>query len=185
MQEYLSSAKVKKVKGRKERGEKKRSKQRGGVERGRNVPDKSIEHERGYFQSLAESEETTLPPHLRDAHGMQACRIACLSPRRDAKQQMTFHLCASGEQECLQQEQPGRMLRSSHKCQAKDVRKGGRKTMKSDGKRRGIGWASVPGETLMPRETPMRTLRAGVSLWRLAIVFLLQWKRSRRKQDAL
>ena len=42
--EYLSSVKAKKVKGREERGEKKRSKLRGGVERGRNVPDKSIEH---------------------------------------------------------------------------------------------------------------------------------------------
>jgi hypothetical protein len=47
MKEYLSSVKAKKVEGRKERGEKKRSKLRGGVERGRNVPDKSIEHERG------------------------------------------------------------------------------------------------------------------------------------------
>jgi hypothetical protein len=47
MKEYLSRVKAKKVQGRKERGEKKRSKQRGGVERGRNVPDKSIEHERG------------------------------------------------------------------------------------------------------------------------------------------
>ena len=45
--EYLSSVKAKKVKGREEHGEKKRSKLRGGVERGRNVPDKSIEHERG------------------------------------------------------------------------------------------------------------------------------------------
>ena len=44
MKEYLSSVKAKKVSGRKERGEKKRSKLRGGVERGRNVPDKSIEH---------------------------------------------------------------------------------------------------------------------------------------------
>jgi hypothetical protein len=80
------------VEGRKERGEKKRSKQRDGVERGRNVPDKSIEHERGYFQSLAEEEETTFPHRLRDAHGMQACRIACLSTMRDAKLQMALHL---------------------------------------------------------------------------------------------
>ena len=47
MKEYLLSVKAKKVKGREERGEKKRSKLRGGVERGRNVPEKSIEHERG------------------------------------------------------------------------------------------------------------------------------------------
>jgi len=47
MKEYLSSVKAKKVSGRKERGEKKRSKLRGGVESGRNVPDKRIEHERG------------------------------------------------------------------------------------------------------------------------------------------
>jgi hypothetical protein len=46
-EEYLSSVKAKKVEGRKERGEKKRSKLRDSVERGRNVPDKSIEHERG------------------------------------------------------------------------------------------------------------------------------------------
>jgi hypothetical protein len=54
MEDYLSSVKAKKVEGRKECGEKKRSKLRGDVERGRNVPDKSIEYERGYFQSLAE-----------------------------------------------------------------------------------------------------------------------------------
>jgi hypothetical protein len=57
--------------------------------------------------------------------------------------------------------------------------------MKSDGKRRGIGWASVTGETLMPRETPMRTLSSGVSLWRFALVFLLPVQRSRRKHDGL
>lgn len=79
--------------GRKERREKKRSKLRGGVERGRTVPDTSIEHERGYVQSLAEQEETTLPHRLRDAHGMQTCHIACLSPQRDAKPQMALHLC--------------------------------------------------------------------------------------------
>lgn len=62
MQEYLSSAKAKQVEGRKERGEAKRSKPRGGVERGRNVPDKSIEHERWYLQSLAEWSETSFPP---------------------------------------------------------------------------------------------------------------------------
>ena len=91
----------------------------------------------------------------------------------------------AGEQERLQKEQPGRMLRSSHECQAKDVRKGGRKAMKSDGKRRGSGWTSVTGETLIPRETPMRTLRAGLSLWRFALVFLLRLQRSRRKHDGL
>jgi len=47
MKEYLSSVKAKKVAGREERGEKKRSKLRGGVESGRNLPEKSIEHERG------------------------------------------------------------------------------------------------------------------------------------------
>jgi len=92
VQEYLSSVKAKKVEGRKERGEKKRSKLRGGVERGRNVPDKSIEHKRGSVQSLAEQYETTFPHRLRDAHGMPACRIACLSPLRDAKLQMALHL---------------------------------------------------------------------------------------------
>ena len=93
--EYLSSVKAKKVKGREERGEKKRSKLRGGVERGRNVPDKSIEHTaRGCFQSLAEEEERTFPHRFRDAHGMQACRIACLSTMRDVKLQMALHLCA-------------------------------------------------------------------------------------------
>jgi len=150
------------------------------------VPDKRIEHERGYFQSLAE-EETTFPHCLRDAHGMQACRIACQSSMRDVKLQMALHLCASGEQEreCLQKEQPGRMLRSSHECQAKDVGKGGGKAMKSDGKRRGSGGTSVTGETLIPRETPMRTLRAGLSLWRFAVLFLLWLKRSRRKHDGL
>ena len=93
MKEYLSSVKAKKVSGREERGEKKRSKLRGGVESGRNVPDKSIEHERGYFQSLTESYETTFPHRLRDAHGKQTCTIACLSPMRDAKLQMALHLC--------------------------------------------------------------------------------------------
>jgi hypothetical protein len=67
---------------------KKRSKLRGGVESDRNVPDKSIEHERGEFQSLAEQYETTLPHRFRDAHGMQTCHIAGLSPMRDAKLQM-------------------------------------------------------------------------------------------------
>ena len=42
--EYLSSVKAKKGKRREERGEKKRSELRGGVERGLNVPDKSIEY---------------------------------------------------------------------------------------------------------------------------------------------
>jgi len=96
VKDYLSSVKVKKVEGRKECGEKKRSKLRGDVERGRNVPDKSIEHERGYFRSLAEEWETTFPQRLRDAHGMQTCRIACLSRLRDAKLQMAFHLCRQG-----------------------------------------------------------------------------------------
>ena len=81
------------MEGRKERREKKRSKLRGGVESDRNVPDKSIEHERGEFQSLAEQYETTLPHRFRDAHGMQTCHIACLSPLRDAKLQMALHLC--------------------------------------------------------------------------------------------
>ena len=116
---------------------------------------------------------------------MQACRVACLSTMRDAKLQMALHLCASGEQERLQKEQPGRMLRRSYECKAKDVRKGGRKAMKSDGKRRSSGGASVTGETLIPRETPMRTLRAGLSLWRFAVVFLLRLKRSRREHDGL
>ena len=141
--------------------------------------------QRGCFQSLAEQDETTFPHRLRDAHGMRACNIACLSPLRDAKLQMALHLCASGEQERLQKEQPGGMLRSSHECQAKDVRKGGRKAVKSDGKRRSSGGASVTGETLIPRETPMRTLRAGLSLWRFAVVFLLRLKRSRREHDGL
>jgi hypothetical protein len=57
--------------------------------------------------------------------------------------------------------------------------------MKSDGKRRGIGWASVTGETFIPRETPMRTLSSGVSLWRFALVFLLPLQPSRWKHDGL
>jgi hypothetical protein len=154
------------------------------VERGRKVPDKSIEHERGYFQSLAKEEETTFLHRLRDAHGMQACRIACPSPMRDAKLQLALHLCRQVSRN-VSKEQPGRMLRRSHECQAKDVRKGGRKAMKSDGKRRGSGGASVTGKTLIPRETPMRTLRAGLSLWRFAVVFLLRLKRSRREHDGL
>jgi len=96
MKEYLSSVKAKKVSGREERGEKKKSKLRGSVESGRNLPDKSVEHERGYVQSLTASYETTFPPRLRDAHGKQACSIACLSPMRDAKQQMALHLCRQG-----------------------------------------------------------------------------------------
>src|SRR5712692_10823396 len=59
----------------------------------RNLPDKSVEHERGYFQSLTASYETTFPHRLRDAHGKQACSIACLSPMREAKRQMALHLC--------------------------------------------------------------------------------------------
>ncbi len=35
--------------------------------------------------------------------------------------------------------------------------------MKSDGKRQGIGGTSVTGQTLIPRETPMRTLSSGLS----------------------
>ena len=76
MQEYLSSAKAKQVEGRKERGEEKRSKLRGGVERDRNVPDKSIEHERWSLQSLAELSETSFPPRFRDVHGMHAALSA-------------------------------------------------------------------------------------------------------------
>jgi hypothetical protein len=93
MKEELSNVKAKKVSGRKERGEKKRSKLRGGVERGRNVLDTSIEHERGEFQSLAKEEETTFAPRLRDAYGVRAYHMACLSPMRDAKRQMARHLC--------------------------------------------------------------------------------------------
>src|SRR5216117_2716272 len=59
----------------------------------RNLPDKSVEHERGSFQSLTASSETTFPHRLRDAHGKQTCSIACLSPMRDAKRQMALHLC--------------------------------------------------------------------------------------------
>src|SRR6266478_3305692 len=69
----------------------------------------------------------------------------------------------AGKQEHLQKEQTGRVLRSRHECQAKDVRKGGRQAMNSDGKRQGIGWTSVTGEALIPRETPMRTLSSGWS----------------------
>ena len=177
-QEALSSVKAKKVKRREERGEKKGSKLRGGVESGLSMLEKSIEYvAKRVFPAARRAE--------RDAHGMRACHSVCLSTMRDAKLQRVLHLCASGEQERLQKEQTDRMLRSSHECQAKDVRKGGRKAMKSDGKRRGIGWASVTGETLIPRETPMRTLSSGVSLWRFALVFLLRWKRSRRKHDGL
>jgi hypothetical protein len=115
---------------------------------------------------------------------MPACRIACPSPLRDAKLQMALHLCRQVSRN-VSKEQTGRMLRSSHECQAKYVRKGGRKAMKSDGKRRGMGWASVTGKTLIPRETPMRTLSSGLSLWRLALLFLLPLQRSRRQHDGL
>ena len=40
------------------------------VERERKVPDKSIERERWYLQSLAELSETSLPQRFRDAYGM-------------------------------------------------------------------------------------------------------------------
>ena len=140
--------------------------------------------QRGCF-SLAEQDETTFPHRLRDAHGMRACNIACRSPLRDAKLQMALHLCASGEQKRLQKEQPGRRLRSSHECKATYFRKGGGKAMKSDGKRQGIGGTSVTGETLIPRETPMRTLSSGLSLWRFAVLFLLLLKRIGRKYDRL
>ncbi len=89
------------------------------------------------------------------------------------------------EQERLQKEQTGRMLRSSHECKAKELGKGGGKAMKSDGKRRGIGGTSVTGETLMPRETPMRTLCSGLHVWRFAGLFLLPLKRLRRKKNGL
>ena len=106
MKEYLSSVKAKKVSGREERGEKKKSKLRGSVESGRNLPDKSVEHERGYVQSLTASYETTFPPRLRDAHGKQACTIACLSPMRDAKLQMALHLCRQGSRNISKKSKP-------------------------------------------------------------------------------
>jgi hypothetical protein len=91
----------------------------------------------------------------------------------------------AGKQDHLQKEQTGRMLPSRHECQAKKVRKGGRQAMNSDGKRQGMGWTSVTGEALIPGETPMRTLRAGLSCWRFALVLLLLLQRSGRKQDGL
>jgi len=96
MKDYLSSVKAKKVEGRKERGEKKRSKLRGDVERGRNVPDKSIEHERGYFPVARRGVGDDLSTPSQRRNGMQTCRIACLSPLRDAKLQMALHLCRQG-----------------------------------------------------------------------------------------
>jgi hypothetical protein len=61
------------------------------VERGRNVADKSIEHERGEFQSLAKEEGTE--PRLREAHGVRAEHMDGLSTMRDAKRQMARHRC--------------------------------------------------------------------------------------------
>ena len=65
----------------------------------------------------------------RDAHGMRAYHIVCLSTMRDAKLQRVLHLCASGEQERLQKEQAGSLLRSSHESKAKDVGKRGGQPM--------------------------------------------------------
>jgi len=74
----------------------KRSKLRGDVERGRNVPDKSIEHERGYFPVARRGVGDDLSTPSQRRNGMQTCRIACLSPLRDAKLQMALHLCRQG-----------------------------------------------------------------------------------------
>jgi hypothetical protein len=91
----------------------------------------------------------------------------------------------AGEQEYLQKEQTGSLLRSSHESKAKELGKGGRKAMKSDGKRWDTGWTSVTSETLIPRETPMCTLGSGLSLWRFAVFFLLPLKHIRREKNRL
>jgi hypothetical protein len=85
----------------------------------------------------------------------------------------------------MQKEQSGSVLCSSYESKAKELGKGGRKAMKSDGKRWSAGGTSETRETLIPTQVPMRTLCSGVSLWRFAVFFLLQVNRIRRKHDGL
>jgi len=57
--------------------------------------------------------------------------------------------------------------------------------MKRDRKRWSTRGTSVPRETFIPAQAPMRTLRSGLSLWRFEVFFLLQLKRISRKHDRL
>src|SRR5216684_4497138 len=183
MKEDLSSVKAKKVSGREERGEKKKSKLRGGVESAGTCLTRVLNTKEGI--SSRSQRRMRRPFHtVSETHmaGMQH-RLSVTNARCEAADGPSP--LQAGKQEHLQKEQTGRMLRSSHECQAKNVRKGGRQAMNSDGKRQGIGWTSVTGEALMPRETPMRTLSSGLSFWRFALVLLLLLQRSRRKHDGL
>jgi hypothetical protein len=133
--EYLSSVKAKKVKGREERGEKKRSKLRGGVEYDLNVPNKSIEYaaKRVFPVVARRAVRDDLSPPSQRRNGMRACNIACLSTRQKKAADGPSPLKAN-EQERLQKEHTGSLLRSSHESKAKELGKGGGKAMKSDGK---------------------------------------------------
>jgi len=63
--------------------------------------------------------------------------------------------------ECTQKEQTSNDLRSSHESKAKELGKGGGKAMKSNGKRWSARGTSVTNKTLIPVQTPMRTLCSG------------------------
>src|SRR6266849_998636 len=81
--------------------------------------------------------------------------------------------------------QASSVLRSSHESKAKELGKGGRKAMKSNGKRRSARGTSVTSKTLVPVQTPMRTLRSRLSVCRFDGWFLLQRNRLRRKENRL
>jgi hypothetical protein len=66
--------------------------------------------------------------------------------------------------ECTQKEQTSSVLCSSHESKAKELGKGGGKAMKSDGKRWSARGPSVTNTTLIPVQTPMRTLGSGLSV---------------------
>ena len=111
---------------------------------------------RGFTSSVKVAEEPNCPSHLN-----------------------------AGEYERIQKEQTESVLCSSHESKAKELGKGGGKAMKSDGKRWGTGGTSVTRETLIPRETPMRTLGSGLSIWRFDVFFLLPLNCIKRKNDRL
>jgi hypothetical protein len=70
-------------------------------------------------------------------------------------------------------------------AKAKGLGKRGKQAMNRHFQERGGRGMYIAGETLIPRETPMRTLSSGLSLWRFAGLLLLPLKRLRRKKNGL
>jgi hypothetical protein len=123
-------------------------------------------------------EQADTKRHAGRQHPLSVNNARCEAPNCSSQ-------VKAGEQERIQKEQLESVLRGSHESKAKEQGKCGRKAMKSDCKQRGIGETSVTSKTLIPVQTPMRTLCSGLYVWRFAVLFLLQLNRLRRKKNCL